>query len=63
MTRQTKITLSFPEADIPDQETTWGAFVTDNDDADMLADIEAQIATHGYAQIGGGASPLTWVFA
>ena len=55
MTPQTQITVSFPEIDADDIETTWQDFVSDNDDADMLADVERQI--------GGGGAPLTWVFA
>lgn len=64
MTPETEITLSYPGTDAPDCETTWGAFTTDNaDDADMIADVLAQIAEHNYAQIGGGAAATVWVFA
>ena len=64
MTPETEITLSYPGTDAADVETTWGAFTADNaDDADMIADVAAQIAEHNYAQIGGGASPTIWVFA
>ena len=48
----------------PTTETTWGEFKTVNrDDPDMLADVEHQIASDNYAEIGGGASPLIWIFA
>lgn len=43
-------------------ETTWAAFVADNDE-DTVADVAEQIAADNYAEIGGGAAPVVWVFA
>lgn len=64
MTKQTKLTISFPGISVPDTETTWGQFVVLNrDDPDMVLDVAGQIAEHNYARIGGGASPEIWVFA
>jgi hypothetical protein len=63
MTNETAITLSYPGSSVPDFETTWGGFAAQNDDAEMLADVERQIAEHNYASIGGGAAPEIWVFA
>lgn len=63
MNADTAITIQFPEQpEIADVETTWAAFVADNDD-DTIADVAEQIAADNYAVIGGGASPLVWVFA
>jgi len=56
------ITIQFPGSDIPDVETTWGAFAAENDE-DTVADVAEQIAADNYAEIGGGASPIVWVFA
>jgi hypothetical protein len=63
MTPQATITLSYPGTSIPDQECTWQDFVEANDDIDMVAAVEAQIAECNYAEIGGGAMLLIWVFA
>lgn len=58
------ITISMPNQDIDDWQTTWGEFFADNaDDPDTLADIAEQIAANNYATIGGGAVPVTWIFA
>lgn len=63
MTPNTKLIIQYPDTD-SDAETTWGEFSTVNsDDTDMLADVEAQIAEHNYAEIGGGAAPVIWIFA
>ena len=56
------ITIQFPGTDAADIETTWAAFVADNDE-DTVADVAEQIAADNYAEIGGGASPVIWVFA
>lgn len=58
------ITISYPEiADCADHETTWAQFVAEND-AETVAEVERQLSDdHHYAEIGGGASPLVWVFA
>lgn len=62
MTPDATITIQFPGSDVADVETTWGAFVAENDE-DTVADVAEQIATDNYAVIGGGASPVVWVFA
>lgn len=43
-------------------ETTWGDFVANNDE-DTVADVAEQIASDNYAEIGGGAAPIVWIFA
>ena len=59
----TPLTFEYPDSG-NSAETTWGEFATVNaDDPDMLADVAEQIAEHNYAEIGGGAAPLVWVFA
>ena len=60
MTHDQTITIQF-DAGEP-IETTWAAFVADNDE-DTVADVAAQIAVHNYAEIGGGGAPVVWVFA
>lgn len=63
MTPATAITIQFPEQpDMADVETTWGSFVAENDE-DTVADVAEQIAADNYAEIGGGAAPLVWIFA
>lgn len=39
---------------------SWGGFAANND-ADIVADAAAQIEAHGYAYVGGGASPGVYV--
>lgn len=63
MTPQTPITISYPDGPPADRECTWQEFIEWNDDADLVADVAAQIAEYGYAQIGGGAAPAVWIFA
>lgn len=62
MNADTPITIQSPGSDVADVETTWGSFVSAND-ADTVADVAEQIAADNYAEIGGGASPLVWIFA
>jgi len=63
MNPYTPITIQFPDQpEMADVETTWAAFVADNDD-DTITDVRKQIEANNYAVIGGGASPLVWVFA
>ena len=62
LTNETPITIQFPGSDIADVETTWAAFVAENDE-DTVEDVAEQIASDNYAEIGGGASPTVWVFA
>jgi hypothetical protein len=57
MTPATPITI---QIDAGEQiATTWGAFIAANDE-DTVAE---QIAADNYAEIGGGAAPIVWVFA
>ena len=63
----TPITIQFPEGDVfgnpkPTVQTTWGQFVA-NITEDTVADVAEQIAADNYAEIGGGAAPVVWVFA
>lgn len=59
----TCIILQFPEADdMPEIETTWGEFAAGND-TDTVAYAAEQIEADNYAVIGGGATPLVWIFA
>ena len=59
----TKLVFQYPASD-GEAATTWGEFKTVNsDDPDMLRDVEYQIAKNNYAEIGGGAMPITWIFA
>lgn len=59
----TPLTFEYPDNGTS-AETTWGEFCTVNhDDPDMLDDVKAQIAEHNYAEIGGGAAPVVWIFA
>lgn len=60
MTPSTMITIQHPDTGSV-ASTTWEAFCRDND-PDTVADAEAQIAEAHYAELGGGASPLVWVF-
>lgn len=60
MTPSTTITIQHPDSGTV-AETTWAAFCRDNDE-DTIADVEAQIASDNYAEIGGGAAALVWVF-
>ena len=60
LTAETLIAVQF-DASKP-IETTWAAFVADND-ADTVADVAEQIAVDNYAEIGGGGAPVVWVFA
>ena len=63
MDYKTKLTFEYP-ASGGSAETTWGEFATVNrDDPDMLADVARQIGKSNYAEIGGGAAPLIWIFA
>jgi len=67
LTTETPITIQFPEGDVfgnpkPTVQTTWGEFVAANDE-ETVSDVAEQIATDNYAEIGGGASPVVWVFA
>ena len=63
MNTATAITIQFPDQpEMASVETTWGAFVAENDE-DTVADVAELIAADNYAEIGGGASPLVWIFA
>jgi len=69
LTAETPILIRYP-SDVEarfgllrdDVDTTWGAFVADNDE-DTVADAAAQIAIDNVAYLGGGAAPVVWVFA
>ena len=62
-TPDTVLQISFPPFD-KDRLTTWREFQNANrDDKTMLADVERQIIENNYAEIGGGAAPLVWIFA
>ena len=67
MDPSTELFISFQQKRTPfnnDRRTTWREFQTANgDDPDMLADVERQIIANNCAEIGGGASPLVWIFA
>ena len=61
---ETLLTVQYPQSDMPDLEMTWAEFMLENDSDDaLIADVHNQIAVNNYAVIGGGASPLVWVFA
>lgn len=64
MYADTPITIQFPEnPEMPDVKCTWDEFAAQNDE-DTAADVWDQLNDgHHYAVIGGGASPLVWVFA
>lgn len=63
MTPDTPITIQFPGSAIAQVETTWGEFMDANDE-DTVDDVLDQLGDgHHYAEIGGGAAPLVWVFA
>lgn len=66
LTRETPITIRTHVPDSADfgttEETTWGAFEDANDPA-TVADARAQIEVDNYAELGGGAAPIVWVFA
>lgn len=62
LTPRTPITIEWPETG-DSLTTTWGAFVSAND-VDTVEDVQEQIESGLYAvTVGGGASPLTWIFA
>ena len=62
-TRETPITIYINPAQGGKPEvTTWGAFV-DANDADIVKEVEAQLLLDNYAELGGGAFPVTWIFA
>jgi len=60
MTPTTPITIQIDAGEMI--ETTWADFVANNDE-DTVADVAEQIAECFQATIGGGASPVVWVFA
>lgn len=60
LTSQTPITIQIDAGEMI--ETTWADFVASNDE-DTVADVAEQIAADNYAEIGGGAAPMVWVFA
>jgi hypothetical protein len=62
LTSDTLLIVQYPGSHIPDVEMTWAEFVFDNDE-DIVADVRDQITVNNYAAIGGGASPLVWIFA
>lgn len=63
MNTETPITIiSNPGKSQTVTDTTWGQFVAENDE-DTVADVQEQLDECFQATLGGGASPLVWVFA